>query len=278
MIHARHSAVVVLTLSAVGLLAPVGAQVQPGNLPAANGQPRYVDGEVLVHYKPGTTLADRQSAGLAAGAIDVQALGASGSACGGSPLGRDPGCGCDRAPATRRPRADRGAQLDLPASGHVERSTVSRRIAVGHVRRHIDSSEPVRQSGGRGLGPRTSPDRARCMSRSSTKASISTIQTSPRTSGPIRSTRSNGVDNDGNGRIDDIHGWDFVSNDNSDLRRRRATITARTSPAPSARVGGNGIGVAGVNWNVTLIIGQVPRPERRHVGERRRRRSTTSPT
>ena len=33
----------------------------------------------------------------------------------------------------------------------------------------------------------------------------------------------------------------------------RRTTTARTSPAPSARVGGNGTGVAGVNWNVKMI-------------------------
>lgn len=60
-----------------------------------------------------------------------------------------------------------------------------------------------------------------------------------------------GVDNDGNGYIDDVNGWDFFNNDNSvfDGTDSHGTHVAGTVGG----VGGNGIGVAGVAWNTTLI-------------------------
>src|SRR5919198_31195 len=66
-----------------------------------------------------------------------------------------------------------------------------------------------------------------------------------------------GVDNDGNGYADDVHGWDFVGNDsvvypNDPLfptLESHATHVAGTIGAE----GGNGTGVVGVNWRVKLI-------------------------
>jgi len=75
----------------------------------------------------------------------------------------------------------------------------------------------------------------------------------------------NGIDDDGNGFVDDINGWDFAHND--------ATVFDYTEPtyppAPSytgdiedhgthvagtiGAVGNNGIGVTGVNWQVSLM-------------------------
>ena len=54
--------------------------------------------------------------------------------------------------------------------------------------------------------------------------------TNPGESGGGRET--NGIDDDGNGYVDDVHGWDFVDNDGTPWT---TTATARTSPAPSAR-------------------------------------------
>ncbi|MFM7058794.1 MAG: S8 family serine peptidase, partial [Planctomycetota bacterium] len=61
-----------------------------------------------------------------------------------------------------------------------------------------------------------------------------------------------GVDNDGNGYIDDRNGWDFVNNDN--------TVYDAGGDAHGTHVagtiggeGGNASGVVGINWAVTMI-------------------------
>jgi subtilisin family serine protease len=63
---------------------------------------------------------------------------------------------------------------------------------------------------------------------------------------------NNGIDDDGNGYIDDINGWDFVSNDKTvydGTADDHGTHVAGTIGAE----GGNASGVVGVNWNVKMI-------------------------
>ncbi|MFN6337339.1 MAG: S8 family serine peptidase [Cyanobacteriota bacterium] len=65
----------------------------------------------------------------------------------------------------------------------------------------------------------------------------------------------NGVDDDGNGYVDDVYGWDFNANDKSvydGTGDDHGTHVAGTIGGQ----GGNGIGVAGVNWNVSLLSGK----------------------
>jgi subtilisin family serine protease len=63
-------------------------------------------------------------------------------------------------------------------------------------------------------------------------------------------TAGDGIDNDRNGYIDDVHGWNFVTNtanvfdDNSHGTHVAGTIGA---------VGNNGSGIAGVNWQVSIM-------------------------
>lgn len=61
-----------------------------------------------------------------------------------------------------------------------------------------------------------------------------------------------GVDNDGNGYVDDIHGWDFAGNDNTIYDGAGDDHGTHVSGTVAAR-GGNGKGVAGVCWNIQLI-------------------------
>lgn len=60
----------------------------------------------------------------------------------------------------------------------------------------------------------------------------------------------NGVDDDGNGFVDDYYGYDFRYNDSDPFDENgHGTHTAGTIGA----VGNNGVGVTGVNWNVKLM-------------------------
>lgn len=61
---------------------------------------------------------------------------------------------------------------------------------------------------------------------------------------------NNGIDDDGNGYVDDIHGWDWAYGDNNPLDvHGHGSHTGGTVGA----VGNNGVGVVGVNWNIKLM-------------------------
>lgn len=66
-----------------------------------------------------------------------------------------------------------------------------------------------------------------------------------------------GIDNDGNGYVDDTHGWDFASNNNTLFDPDPTNIYVDSHGTHVAGtiggVGNNGTGVTGVNWNVTII-------------------------
>ncbi len=64
----------------------------------------------------------------------------------------------------------------------------------------------------------------------------------------------NGIDDDNNGYVDDINGWDFGDDDANPAPDPGVGNDHGTHVAGIAgAVGNNGIGVSGVNWNVSLM-------------------------
>ncbi len=61
---------------------------------------------------------------------------------------------------------------------------------------------------------------------------------------------ANGQDDDGNGYVDDVHGWNFAGDNNNPMDgHSHGTHVAGTIGA----IGNNGIGVAGVNWRCKIM-------------------------
>jgi subtilisin family serine protease len=61
-----------------------------------------------------------------------------------------------------------------------------------------------------------------------------------------------GIDNDANGYVDDVHGWDFVNNDKTVYDAGQDSHGTHVAGTIGGE-GRNGVGVAGVNWDVTMI-------------------------
>ena len=68
-----------------------------------------------------------------------------------------------------------------------------------------------------------------------------------------RNKATNGVDDDGNGYVDDVHGWDFVHNDNSVYDSGDGDDHGTHVAGTIAAQGNNGIGVTGVNWHAKIM-------------------------
>lgn len=62
---------------------------------------------------------------------------------------------------------------------------------------------------------------------------------------------NNGIDDDGNGFVDDVRGWDFTNNDNNPMDDHgHGTHVAGIIGA----VGNNAAGIVGVNWRVKVMV------------------------
>jgi subtilisin family serine protease len=71
-------------------------------------------------------------------------------------------------------------------------------------------------------------------------------------------TKGNGIDDEHNGYIDDVYGWNFGSGNNDPLDHvGHGTHCAGTIGA----IGNNGNGITGVNWNVKIMALKVSRPD-----------------
>ncbi|MBE3574316.1 MAG: PKD domain-containing protein [Firmicutes bacterium] len=78
----------------------------------------------------------------------------------------------------------------------------------------------------------------------------------------------NGIDDDGNGYVDDIHGWDFYDGDNTvwdpDQRDQYGYLADEHGTHTAGTIGAlsdNAMGVAGISWDIKIIILKFLGPE-----------------
>ncbi len=65
-------------------------------------------------------------------------------------------------------------------------------------------------------------------------------------------TAGNGIDDDGNGKVDDVNGWDFVNDDNDPTDDETNLHGTHVSGSIGAK-GNDGSGIAGITWTVQLM-------------------------
>ncbi len=70
---------------------------------------------------------------------------------------------------------------------------------------------------------------------------------------PIEAAGSPGVDDDGNGLVDDIHGWDFGSNDNDPKPDNEENAHGTSVAGVAAAIGNNGIGCVGASFGSAIL-------------------------
>jgi subtilisin family serine protease/sugar lactone lactonase YvrE len=249
--------------------------------------PPYAPGEVLVKFRAGTKNTDK-SAALAAMTASVNSAASSGAAVGGATTpgtAATPGAAASGAsPATtpgpgavRKWTFRRGAEhWRLPPGLSVEEA-----VARLRARGDVEYAEPnwvlqadrmpddarfgelyaFRNTGQTGgvAGADISATRAWNITTGSKDVLVAVIDTGMDMAHPDLAENlftnaaeipGNGIDDDGNGFVDDVHGWDFANDDNDPFDDAgHGTHVSGTIGA----VGDNGLGVAGINWHVSIM-------------------------
>ena len=252
----------VAALGLTGLTALPSAVAAPA--PAASGSAAAVPGELLVGYVAGATASDRQRARDRAAAQAQELVVAAGVDRNAVELVRLP-AGKDRDRAVAELEAD-------PAVAYAEPNWVMQHAAVTDP--YYVSTNTSTDLWGM-YGDATTPANPFGSQAGEAWAAGSTgsagvyvgvidegIQFDhPDLAGQVWTNPFDpvdGVDNDRNGYVDDIHGWDFDGNNNTvyDGGTRGSLDDHGTHVSGTIGAKADGAGVVGVNHNVTLISGK----------------------
>jgi subtilisin family serine protease len=242
---------------------PVGAAAQPGG-PGSAPSARYVPDQLIVRFTPGATAAARRSLNASQGAREERAL-------------RVPRAFLLRLPAGRDVPAAAQAYERNPNVAYAEPNYIGEPVSTTPNDASFSLLWGLHNTGQTVNGVSGTPDadidapEAWDVTQGSPAVTVGIADTgiaydhpdlaaniwkNPGESGGGKET--NGIDDDGNGRVDDFRGYDFVANDNDPMDDHgHGSHVAGTIGA----VGDNGTGVAGVNWHVRLAPLRICSPD-----------------
>ena len=258
-----------LSASGLALAAPAVAAPAPAAAPASAAA---APDELVVGYVAGATPAAQQRARGKARAVRAERVVPARAdraevervslPAGAHRRGRRP------RPRGRPGRRLRRAELDLHPPGDLQRPVLHQRLALGHVRRRRPS--PANRTAARPArrGRPATPARAASTSASSTRASSTPTPTSPPTSGPTRSTRSTASTTTATATS-----TTSTAGTSSTTTTRSTTATGSRRPRHprrrhDRRQGRQRRRRGGRQLERHHHLGQVPRPQRRHHGQR----------
>ena len=255
----KHHLTVALAVAIAAAATPAWSQDAAADLARASAAPQFVAGEVLVKFRPGTSATDKAVARGRAAATGAESLT--------TPLMKRLGTGdlelLRLPPGMSVAAAMRGLEEHF-AVEYAEPNWIYHHDAASNDTYYTNGSlwgmygatgSPSNANGSRaatawGTGHTSCSDvyvgiidEGYFYQHEDLAANVGTNP------GEIA---GNGVDDDGNGYVDDVYGWDFDGN-NSSVFDGTSDDHATHVAGTIGGVGGNGKGVAGVCWSVKLM-------------------------
>ena len=255
---ASHRLITTLAIATALATAPARSQDAEADLARANSGPQFVPNEVLVKFRPGTAAADKANARGRANAIGAESIT--------TPLMKQQGVG-----DLELLRLPPGVTV-ANAMGRLEAHFAVEYAEPNWVYYHDTSNDTYYSNGslwgmyGANTTPANQFGSQAAAAWANNKANCGSVWIGIIDEGYMYSHEDlaanagtnageiagNGKDDDGNGYVDDVYGWDFAGGDNTVFDGTgddHGTHVAGTIGA----VGGNGKGVAGVCWSVQLL-------------------------
>jgi len=256
---ASHHLIATLAMAAVLAAAPAWSQDAEADLARANSGPHFVPNEVLVKFRPGTADVDKANARGRANAIGAESIT--------TPLMKQQGVGdleLLRLPPGITVANAMGRLKAHFAVEYAEPNWVYYHDATSNDTYYTNGS--LWGMYGTGTSPANQYGSQAGVAWTAGKTGSSTVYVGIIDEGYMHTHEDlaanagtnpgeiagNGIDDDGNGYVDDVYGWDFAGGNNTvfdGTSDDHGTHVAGTIGG----VGGNGKGVAGVCWKVQLM-------------------------
>ena len=264
-VHRPSALLCLAALTATGLALAPPAGAAPAPAPRSAATAAAVPGELVVGYVAGASAADRDRARTRADAARAERVVRAQADRGEVELVRL-AAGKDSSAAIQQLEADPAVAYAEPNWTYTHQATATDPI--------FTSTDPAKDLWGM-YGDNSSPTNAfgsqaaeAWATGNTGKASVyigvidEGIQfTHPDLDGQVWTNPfdgADGLDNDGNGYADDVHGWDFAGDDNTiyDGGSRGSLDDHGTHVSGTIGAKANDQGVVGVNWSTTLISGK----------------------